>query len=90
MKSVKMFYIDGCPYCRAAREALADLEKNEKYSGLSVELINESEHPDIADRYDYYHVPTEFVDEKKAFETQPGDSADEISEKLVTALDSAL
>ena len=90
MKPVKMFYIDGCPYCRAAREALADLEKNEKYSGLSVELINESEHPDIADRYDYYHVPTVFVDEKKAFETQPGDSADVIRENLVKALDSAL
>lgn len=90
MKSVKMFYIDGCPYCRAAREALADLEKNEKYSGLSVELINENEHPDIADRYDYYHVPTVYVDEKKAFETQPGDSADVIRGNLVKALDSAL
>ena len=66
------------------------LENEEKYQAINVELIDENKHADIADRYDYYRVPTVYVEEEKAFETQPGDSYDKIKSNLIAALDQAL
>lgn len=91
MKSFKLFYMKGCPYCRTALRVLDELkETQEKYSSVETELIEENEQPEIAGQYDYYHVPTVYVDERKVFETQPGDSEKVIRENLIRALDMAL
>ena len=80
----------GCPYCRTALRVLDELkETQEKYSSVETELIEENEQPEIAGQYDYYHVPTVYVDERKVFETQPGDSEKVIRENLIRALDMA-
>lgn len=90
MKQVKMFYMQGCPYCRAAMQALADLKKEKPgYAQIPIELIDENEKPAIADSYDYYYVPTVYVDEKKSFEANRQDTYDTLKKKLKTALDEA-
>ena len=69
MKEVLMFHLDSCGYCDKARRALDELfEENPRYRDIPLTRIEESREPEIADRYDYYAVPTFFVDGKKIFE----------------------
>ena len=35
---------------------------------IEIELIEESQHPEIADQYDYYYVPTFYVGDEKVHE----------------------
>ncbi|HHU53904.1 MAG TPA: thioredoxin family protein [Clostridiaceae bacterium] len=68
MKNIKMFMFDSCPYCQSALRYLAELQNQDKYKDLKVEIINERKQPEIADQYDYYYVPTFYVDEEKIHE----------------------
>ncbi|MCL2425660.1 MAG: thioredoxin family protein [Oscillospiraceae bacterium] len=69
MKKITMFYKETCPYCRAAIGWMNDLmKKDEKYRALSITMVEEDAHPEIADKYDYYYVPTYYVDDKKLHE----------------------
>lgn len=91
MSEVKLFYMEGCPYCRNARRALDELkQENAAYAALPIDLIEENEHPDIADRYDYYHVPSMFIGAEKAYECAPGEGYDEIRSHIKDVLDRAL
>lgn len=69
MKKVKLFYLQYCPYCK---KALRDIEQlkasNEKYKDIHIEMIEESANRTLASSYDYYLVPTFYVDEKKVHE----------------------
>ena len=69
MKKITMFTMESCPYCRQALRWMDMLfaEKKE-YSSLFIEKIDELEHPDIAAGYDYYYVPTYYVDGEKLHE----------------------
>ena len=33
-----------------------------EFQPIEIEMIEETQHPDIADQYDYYYVPTFYVD----------------------------
>lgn len=67
MKDVLMFYLDDCGYCRNARLALDELfAETPAYRDLKITKIEESREPELADRYDYYAVPSFFVDGKSA------------------------
>ena len=69
MKDVLMFYLDDCGYCRNARLALDELfAETPAYRDLKITKIEESREPELADRYDYYAVPSFFVDGEKRFE----------------------
>ena len=69
MKKITMFKIQSCPYCQAAFKWMEELkEKNPEYKTLEIEIIDENEHPEIADKYDYHYVPTYYVDGKKVHE----------------------
>jgi len=68
MKPVKLFFLKTCPYCKQAFEIMESLRRQDKYKAIEVELIEESEQPQIANRYDYYYVPTFYVDEVKQHE----------------------
>ena len=69
MKKITMFIIERCPYCKAALKWMDELyEKNPAYKNLEIEIIDENVHPEIADQYDYYYVPTYFVDGEKLHE----------------------
>jgi protein-disulfide isomerase len=68
MKPIRLFYLKHCPYCRQAQAYMDELKKQDAYRHLEVEMIEESEQPELADRYDYYYVPTFYVDGEKVSE----------------------
>ncbi len=67
MKSVKLFYLKNCPFCKKALRYIEEL-KAEHAELAAVEIIEESERPDVADKFDYYYVPTFYVDGVKEHE----------------------
>jgi len=44
------------------------LEENEKYRALEIKIVDEEKNPEIANKYDYYYVPTYYVGDKKVHE----------------------
>ncbi len=69
MKSVKMFILESCPYCNQARKWMQELrQENPQYSDVKIEMIDEAIRPDIANEYDYYYVPTYYIDDEKVHE----------------------
>ncbi|MDE6446268.1 MAG: thioredoxin family protein [Alistipes sp.] len=86
MKSVKLFYLRNCPYCKRALQYIADARAaHPELAAVEIETVEESEQPEVADRYDYYYVPTFYVDGVKVHEG--GISADEVEALLRRALD---
>lgn len=68
MKECKMFYLKSCPYYKKALSYLEQLLSEEKYSGIIIEKIEESENKALADSYDYYFVPCFYVGGEKVRE----------------------
>lgn len=69
MKKVLMFTMESCPYCKEAHRYMDELtQENPAYQGLEIEIIDEVLHRDIADRYDYWYVPTYYIDGTKVHE----------------------
>jgi len=69
MKHVQLFYQPGCPFCKAALRWINEVRKEEPQTeGLAIEMIDETSRPDYADQFDYYYVPTFYVDGKKVHE----------------------
>ena len=91
MKTVTIFYLEGCPYCRNARRALASLlEEKPAYAGIEVRWVEESREKETAEQYDYYYVPSVFAGEKKLYEAHPSEDYDAIRKKLDAALAACL
>ncbi|MBR2208764.1 MAG: thioredoxin family protein [Synergistaceae bacterium] len=91
MKKITAFYLEGCPYCRQAREALKELmNKNENYSKVSLDWIEENQHPEISEKFDYYYVPSMFIENKKIYEAHRGESFDECKENIKRVLETAI
>ena len=91
MKEVLMFYLESCGYCDKARRALDELfEENPAYRQVPLTRIEESKEPELADRYDYYAVPSFFVDGKKIFEARLFMSFEDIKAGAKAALDAAM
>ena len=91
MKKITMFYLGGCPYCRNARKAIEEL-KNEhpSFANIEIDMIEESEHPEISDNYDYDHVPCLYISRDKLYEAYPGQSYDDIKRNIQTVFTKAL
>lgn len=86
MKSVRLFYLENCPFCKRALQAIDDAKTTHpELAAVVVECIEESMQPDVADRYDYYYVPTFYVDDKKVHEG--GIAPDEVEAVLRMAMD---
>ncbi|MDR1569435.1 MAG: thioredoxin family protein [Oscillospiraceae bacterium] len=69
MQAITYFYFDECPYCQQANGYLDSLiEQRPEYGRIPITRINERKQPDIADKYDYYYVPTFYVGAKKVHE----------------------
>lgn len=91
MKEVLMFYLESCGYCDKARRALDELfAQNPAYRDIPLTRIEESREPELADRYDYYAVPTFFVDGEKVFEARLFMSYEDIRDGAKAALDAAM
>lgn len=72
MKQITMFITSWCPYCKQAEKMMEELSQNNpEYQKLNIEIIDEELHPNIAREYDYYYVPTFFVDKEKLHEGVP-------------------
>lgn len=85
MKAVKYFYMANCPYCRKADDYIKSLCRlNPDYGKIEIERIEESEQPELAAQYDYYYVPTFYVDGVKLHEGVA------TLEKVKAVLDAAL
>ena len=69
MKNVTMFITDWCPHCDRAKMWIEELkQENPKYKDIKVEIVDEEKHPGISKKYDYYYVPTYYVEDNKIFE----------------------
>lgn len=85
MKKITMFYLENCPHCKKAQKMIDVLqEKNTQYSKIQIDKIEESQNVHIAGAYDYYYVPTFYVDGVKLHEGVP--SLDKIEAVLKAAL----
>lgn len=90
MKKVTCFYMNGCPYCRNANKAYEEiLYDHPEYKAIEIKKINEVQEAALADTYDYYYVPTFYVDDKKVYECSPKDNYDVIKQHVEAVLKSA-
>ena len=68
MKPIKLFYLKNCPFCKKAFIYIDNLKRQAVYEPIEIELIEESEQADLANQYDYYYVPTFYVNGVKVHE----------------------
>ena len=69
MTKITMFHLSGCPYCIQAKGWMDEIcAETPEYKKIEVELVDEGVHRDIAAKYDYYLVPTYYVDSEKVHE----------------------
>lgn len=69
MQKLTYFKLASCPYCRECDRFLEALKaEHPAYKDIEIEVIDEGKHPDIAEKYDYYYVPTFFMGDKKLHE----------------------
>lgn len=69
MKHLTLFYQKHCPYCIKAFSYIDELKKEHpELSGLDIETIDEIQKPDVANQFDYYYVPTFYMDGQKVHE----------------------
>ena len=73
MKKITVFWFPSCPFCQKALRFADELRAEDpRYAALEVEMIDERKHPEIADKYDYYYVPTYYVGDQKLHEGAAG------------------
>lgn len=64
-----MFHFESCPYCRAANNWIAEVtQEHPELAAVEIERVDEKIHPEIAQQYNYWYVPTFFVDGQKVHE----------------------
>lgn len=64
-----LFYLKNCPFCKRALQYIEELKaEHEELRSVEIEMIEESEQPEVADRYDYYYVPCFYLGEEKLHE----------------------
>lgn len=69
MKKLTILITDWCPYCKRALEWLKDIKKEDpRFSEISVTIIDEEKEPELSKKFDYYYVPTYYVDDIKLHE----------------------
>ena len=86
MKRVQLFYLKNCPFCRKAFTYIEAVKaEHAELAALDIELIEESEEPAVAEQYDYYYVPTFYIDGEKVHEG--GIYPDEVEPLLRKALE---
>lgn len=72
MKKITMFYQENCPHCKKAFAMMKDLfAQHPEYEKIPLVKVEENKDPETANKYDYYYVPTFFVDDKKLHEGVP-------------------
>jgi glutaredoxin len=87
MKELKIFYQEKCPFCKRAFRYIEELkEENSAYKNITPICIEETIEEEYANSYDYYYVPTFYIDEIKVHEG--GIMKEEVKEILNRILES--
>ena len=87
MKELKIFYQERCPFCKKAFRYIEELkEENPAYRNITPVCIEETIEEEYANSYDYYYVPTFYIDEVKVHEG--GIMKEEVKEILNRILES--
>ena len=87
MKELKIFYQKKCPFCKRAFRYIEELkEENSAYKNITPICIEETIEEEYANSYDYYYVPTFYIDEVKVHEG--GIMKEEVKEILNRILES--
>jgi len=69
MKKILMFELAYCPYCREAKRFMDEiLAEHPEYAAIEIEHVDEGRDRARAMKYDYYYVPTYYVDGVKVHE----------------------
>ena len=69
MKKVILFHFASCPYCRATEGWINELtQEYPELAAVDIERVDEKLHPEIAEKYPYWYVPTFFVNGEKVHE----------------------
>ena len=64
-----MFMTSWCPYCKKATAMIEELRgENDSFKNLEIVMIDEDKERKYADAFDYYRVPTFYVDGVKIHE----------------------
>ena len=90
-KEILLFSRDDCGYCAKAHKAIAELKaENPAYGTLSLREVEETREPEFIEKFDYYAVPTLYLDGVKKFEAHIGMGYDEIKDAVKRVFDEAL
>lgn len=85
MKPIKMMVLEGCPHCKKAFSLIEELKQEHlEYRNVEIEVIDEQKEEEKTRGYDYWYVPTFFVENDKLHEGVPS------KEKLQVVLEAAL
>ena len=69
MKDLKLFIMESCPYCKQALRSIEEVKfEHPELRDIQIHLIDERKERRLADSYDYYYVPSFYIDEKKVHE----------------------
>ena len=69
MRNLQIFYQKNCPHCTKAFKFIDELkEENDLYRVIEPRFIEETLEVDYAGLFDYFLVPTFYIDEKKVHE----------------------
>lgn len=69
MKDVLMFMTTWCPYCKRAFAMIDEVRReNQDYKDVEIVMIDEDKDRKYANKFDYYRVPTFYVDGEKVHE----------------------
>ena len=91
MKKVTYFHLPTCPYCRQADQVIEELiAEHPEYAAVEFERINENEHPEIADQYDYYANPSMFIGKEKIYEAHLFEKKDECRAHVLEVFERAM
>ena len=69
MQKITMFMFPECPYCVEALRLMEQVKAaHPEFAQIPLEMIDENRQRALADRFDYWYVPTYYVDGKKVHE----------------------
>ena len=84
---ITVFEYPGCPYCRQGRAVIEELvQENPSFEAFRFNRIDETQHPELSDQYEYNYCPCFFAGRKKIYEASRFHSREMVKAKLYTAL----
>ena len=69
MKEIILFKLASCPHCKLALKFQEELlAEHPEWRDIPLKVVDEAVEVDLANSYDYFYVPTDYVDGVKVHE----------------------